>query len=146
MSAQRFTMPIYVAVFLQKDNQILLIKRSKSIICGGLYAMPGGGVDGLETLADAAIREAHEELGIIIDKKNLQFMHVQHVKRENNAEFIAFFFHTTQWTHEPAIMEPDKCDEVNWFSIDQLPQPMETSHQLALELMQQHIDFSQLGW
>src|SRR5690349_10574045 len=50
-----------VNVIVENDNgQILLIRRSDN----GNWALPGGGVDLGESVADAAVREVEEETGI----------------------------------------------------------------------------------
>lgn len=146
VSTERFTMPIYVGIILRKDNQILLMKRSQSVISGGLYAFPGGGVDGSETLTAATIRESREELGVIIDVKDLTFVHALHVKTEKNIEYIAFFYETSTWLGEPCVMEPDKCDEVAWFNLDTLPEPMTQTHIQVLTMLDQNTFLSEFGW
>ena len=83
--SERFKMPVYVVIIVrQEENKILLMKRSKSVINGGLYAFPGGGVDGSETLMNAIIRESKEELGIILAEEYVNFVHTMHVKTEKN--------------------------------------------------------------
>jgi len=34
---------------------------------------------------------------------------------------------------EPKIMEPDKCDEIGWFALDKLPQPLSIITKADLE-------------
>jgi 8-oxo-dGTP diphosphatase len=146
MSTERFHMSVYVGIILRKGNQILLMKRSKSVINGGLYAFPGGGVDGLETLTTATIRESREELGVIIDAKNLKFVHALHVKTEKNVEYVAFFYENTTWLGPPCIMEPDKCDELAWFNLNELPKPMTQTHMQVLTMVDQNKFLSEFGW
>ena len=56
--------PISVkAVILTRDDKILLLKRPSE----GHWDMPGGGVNYGESLADAFVREIHEETGLIAD-------------------------------------------------------------------------------
>ncbi|MDO9302728.1 MAG: NUDIX domain-containing protein [Anaerolineales bacterium] len=55
------------AIVLIEDNKLALIERHRA---GRHYfAFPGGGVDEGETPQQAAIREAEEELGIIVEIK-----------------------------------------------------------------------------
>ncbi len=144
-TSDRFQMAVFVGIIVRQGNQILLMKRSQATTNGGTYAFAGGGVDGSETIAAAAIRESQEELGITIMEKDLKFAHVMHVKTENNVEFIVFFYETTAWTGMPAIMEPDKCDELIWAHEHQLPTPMLPTHLQALTMMQQNITLSEFG-
>ena len=56
-----------VAVAILDDNRILLIKREDFEV----WALPGGGVDAGESLAQAAIREAREETGLQVSLTRL---------------------------------------------------------------------------
>jgi 8-oxo-dGTP diphosphatase len=146
IETERFKMTVYVIIIVRKENKILLMKRSQSVINGGLYAFPGGGVDGSETLMHAIIRESKEELGIILAEESVHFVHTMHVKTEKNGEFIAFYFETSTYDGNPSIMEPDKCDELAWFDRHALPQPMINTHEHALNMIDQKIVFSEFGW
>lgn len=145
MSTERFQMTVFVGIIVRQGNQILLMKRSQSTTNGGTYAFAGGGVDGGETIAAAAIRESQEELGITIAEKDLKFVHVIHAKTANNIEFIVFFYEATRWAGNPSIMEPHKCDELIWVDDHQLPTPMLASHKQVLDMMQQNIMISDIG-
>lgn len=52
-----------------KDNNILLIKRIKKEKT--YYVIPGGGLEGDETLEEGVIREVKEELGITVTVNDL---------------------------------------------------------------------------
>ena len=52
-----------------KDNKILVQKRKGSKLWPGYYALPAGHIDEGENQYDALIREAQEELGIVINLK-----------------------------------------------------------------------------
>jgi ADP-ribose pyrophosphatase YjhB (NUDIX family) len=54
-----------VDCLVEKDGKFLIIKESKPGR-DDLYNLPGGHVDGDETLAEAAIRETEEESGYIV--------------------------------------------------------------------------------
>jgi 8-oxo-dGTP pyrophosphatase MutT (NUDIX family) len=51
-------------LFMAKDGRVLLVRRSAEGDHAGEWAIPGGKVEQGETPAEAAIREAHEEIGI----------------------------------------------------------------------------------
>lgn len=52
------------AVVLIGDGKVALVRRVN--VQGTYYVFPGGGVEAGETVRDAAIREAHEELGMTV--------------------------------------------------------------------------------
>jgi len=56
-----------VAVAIIEDGKILLIKREDFDV----WALPGGGVEAGESVAQAAIREAREETGLVISLSRL---------------------------------------------------------------------------
>ncbi|WPK11249.1 NUDIX domain-containing protein [Lysinibacillus louembei] len=64
-------MRIRSAVIIEENDKILLIKRVKE---GQTYfVFPGGQVEQGETLEQAAIREALEEVGVIVELEGLFF-------------------------------------------------------------------------
>ncbi|MBZ9669394.1 NUDIX hydrolase [Mesorhizobium sp. ES1-3] len=62
MNEARKTLPA-VSVAVVRGDSVLLVKRAKPP-SQGLYAFPGGKVEGDETLEDAARRELMEETGL----------------------------------------------------------------------------------
>ncbi|UCI18150.1 NUDIX hydrolase [Mesorhizobium sp. B2-1-8] len=62
MNEARKTLPA-VSVAVVRGDSVLLVKRAKPP-SQGLYALPGGKVEGDETLEDAARRELMEETGL----------------------------------------------------------------------------------
>jgi len=54
-------------VILNKNNDVLLLRRSQLSPRPGGIDLPGGGVDAHESPEAAAIREVFEETGIVID-------------------------------------------------------------------------------
>ena len=71
---------------------------------------------------DAAAREAEEEVGIKLETNDLTFSTVMHrMEGDKEDERVDFFVHVHQWLGEPFNAEPDKCDELCWVDINQLP-------------------------
>ena len=60
-----------VHLILIKDDKILLQKRKGSKLWPGYYALPAGHIDAGETQYDALVREAKEELDIIINPEDI---------------------------------------------------------------------------
>ena len=52
------------AVIVIEQRNVALIKRVKNGCC--YYTCPGGKVEEHETVEEAAIREAYEELGLVV--------------------------------------------------------------------------------
>jgi len=146
MLQERFKITPFSAVILRKGQKILLMKRCKTALSGGFYAFPGGGIDGVETIPDATIREAQEELGIKLEKKNLKFVHVLHVKTDAGQEYVNFFFEATEWEGDPKVMEPHKCDEIAWFDLNNLPQSTMPTHKYVIEMVHKNSAFGEYGW
>lgn len=118
-----------VHIIITDNDKILLQKRKGSKLWPGYYALPAGHIDEGENQYDALVREAKEELDIEIDLKGITNSYV--VLRRNFFEidgkvlepYIDYYFEVTKYTGTPKIAEPDKCEELVWASIDNLPEP-----------------------
>ena len=71
---------IYIAAYLvlEKDGEILFLKRANSGFQDGKYSMVSGHFDGNETAEECIIREAKEEANITLELKNLTVVHIMH--------------------------------------------------------------------
>jgi len=122
MSKEKFNLHAAVYLILEKDNLILLMRRFNSGWNDGKYTLPAGHVDGNETMADCMVREAKEETGIIINPNDLNVVHIVH--QFSNSEYIDFYLTAKKWSGEPKIMESNKCDDMQWFPLDNLPKDL----------------------
>lgn len=116
---QHQTSHLSVFLLLIKENKILLSRRFNTGWKDGYYTLPSGHVDLNEKIKTSMIREAREECGIQLAEEDLQFFHVMHIF--TNKDYIAFFFKAEKWKGDPKIIEQDKCDDMQWFSSDTLP-------------------------
>jgi len=68
----------HIAVgIVQKDDRVLITRRSPKGLLGGLWEFPGGKVEGTESAKDACRREIEEETGIRVEV--LDYMtHIDH--------------------------------------------------------------------
>lgn len=118
-----------IHMIITKDNKVLLQKRKGSKLWPGYYALPAGHIDQGENQYDALTREAQEELGIEITKKDVIKSYT--VLRRNYFEidgkrlepYIDYYFEIENYKGTPRIMEEDKCDELIWQDLNDLPEP-----------------------
>jgi 8-oxo-dGTP pyrophosphatase MutT (NUDIX family) len=115
-----------VYLVLRKGNQILLLQRANTGYQDGMYGLVAGHVDGDELATVAMAREAKEEAGIDIDPTKLNFIHVAHrlSRGEVGQERVDLFYELREWQGEVTNAEPEKCSDLSWFDIDNLPEDM----------------------
>jgi 8-oxo-dGTP diphosphatase len=136
--------PVAVHIFFLLDEQILLLRRFNTGYEDGKYSVVAGHVDAGETVTQAAIREVREEVGVILDPKEIQIVHVMNRKSED--ERIDFFMTIRQWSGEIINNEPHKCDELAWHPLSRLPQNTIPYVRHAIECFQNRITYGEFGW
>jgi 8-oxo-dGTP diphosphatase len=141
----RFAPLVAVHLFLFKKESVLLARRFNTGYEDGKYSVPAGHIDGNETITQAMIREAKEEIGIRIKPRDLEVVHVMH-RHSPDDERVDFFLVAARWEGEPEIKEPDKCDQLGWFKSASLPANLVPYVRTALERTQQGQSFSEFGW
>ena len=127
-----------------RDGKILLLLRSGTGYMDGQYCLPSGHKDEHETAGFGACRETKEEVGIAVDPRTAECVHV--MLRKDGDERVSFFFVTTEWQGEAVNCEPDKHSEVGWFPLDQLPDNMVWWQRRGLEGYLGKEPFSTVGW
>ncbi len=145
MTLDRFKLVAAVHVFFVDDEQILMLRRRNTGYEDGNYSVPAGHVDGNETIRNAAKREAREETSVEVAVDDFQLAHVMH-RNAADAERIDFFLVTTDWQGEPTNAEPDKCDDLSWFPIDQLPPNTVPYVRAAIGHFRDGVSYSEFGW
>ncbi len=116
---RRARFPTTVHLFFIRGREVLLSRRFQTGYRDGDYSVPAGHLDGGETVVEAARREALEEVGVPLTEEDLAFTGVMH--RIEDEERVDFFFLVRSWPREPFNNEPEKCDDLRWFSLDALP-------------------------
>lgn len=144
MGKERFTLRSAVYLILRKDNEILLSRRFNTGWMDGKYSLIAGHLDGNESVFDCMIREAKEEANIEIIREDMIPVHTMH--RLSDVEYIDFYFVVKKWEGKVKIMEPDKCDALSWFPIDNLPDNLIDCVQFAILNYKNNIAFSEFGW
>lgn len=92
----------------------------------------------------AAAREADEEIGVRIEAGDIVFSSVMH--RHEGDERVDFFVQVHNWSGEPVNAEPDKCDELCWTDVNQLPSNTIPYVRRAIENHLNRVQFDEFGW
>lgn len=116
---------------LAGQEVLLQLRQNTGYMDDHWAAAAAGHVEQGETAYDAARREAREE----IDVTDLDLAFVTAMQRTRGGEpideRIDFFFTARSWLGEPRIVEPQKCAELRWFPLHELPDPV-VPHELAV--------------
>lgn len=144
MSGERLRAIVAVHLFLVRGDSVLLLRRANTGYEDGNYSVPAGHIEGGETPRAACVREAFEETGIRLAEPGLNLALVMH--RQAETERIDFFFSATEWQGEPANQEPDKCDELRWVLLSELPQNTVPYVRHAFEAWCAGTQYAEFGW
>ena len=141
----RFTIIPAVHLLFVRDGHVLLARRYNTGYEDGSFSVPAGHLDGNETVRAAAVREAAEEIDVVIRGADLGFGHVMH-RRAADGERVDFFFVIERWLGEPRLAEPDRCDELRWADPADLPSNTVTYVRAGIERALAAEPFSEFGW
>lgn len=113
-------------MIFNNQGKVFLSKRGKNVRNEkGFWEFPGGAVNFGETLANAIIREFNEEYSIQIQTMELLCV-TDHILIDEKQHWVSPTFLGIIISGEPKINEPEKCSEIGWFFLSQLPQPLMT--------------------
>jgi len=85
----------------------------------GLWEFPGGGLEFMEEFEDAIQRELQEEHSVEIEIVDTVAIGNNIIKKEMQ-HWVAPLFLCRITKGTPEIMEPKKCKEIGWFSIQNI--------------------------
>lgn len=120
-------MTVLVAAVIVHDtanHRIVLLQRGPDAKFGqGLWDLPVGKSEPGEPITRTAVRELHEETGLVVEPASLEVVHVVHgawgVEAPNG--FLTVVFATREWSGEVSNREPGKHAQVRWVDLDDLP-------------------------
>lgn len=133
-----------VHLVLRRGSEVLFGQRQNTGFEDGAWHLPSGHLEADESVIDALIREAEEEIGVIIKSEDVHFAHIMH--NSSSGGRMAFFFIVRAWKGDPENREPEKCTELHWFSADELPDHMIDYCREAMEHIAHSRSFSVYGW
>lgn len=119
--SERYVSKIVVDLLLERRNsttgktEILMMLAE---YLDNQYDLPGGHLEPGEDLYEAMIREAKEEVGIELEGKDMQIVHIYHHFKKDMLKFV---FRVKKFKNEIQNLEPEKCKELKWVDIENLP-------------------------
>ena len=143
---QRYQVTVDVHVILERHGRILLCLRQGTGYADGLYCLPSGHLEIGETIVDCAVREAREEVGVIIDPADLRPATVVHHLSPEGRPRLGVFFATDRWHGEPYNAEPGKCGGLAWPRVDELPDNTVPYTAAGVQLYRSGIGIGLHGW
>lgn len=136
----------YILLLFEKQNQVLLLRRSNSAVFGaGMLSIPGGKIEHNESARQAAVREAYEELGVQVHVDDLEFVHLLDRQGETEQLFVVVF-RAKKWLGELSNKEPEKHSEMGWFSKDTLPDDLLSAHVQVIQKIHEKVLYSEHGF
>lgn len=141
----RFKLIPAVYLILRREDKVLLLRRANTGYQDGNYSLIAGHLDGDELGTNGIVREAKEEAGITVEPSKLKFVHVSHRLSRNQVgqERIDLFYELLEWEGEVTNAEPEKCDDLSWFSINDLPDNMLPFIKLVLQAVAKGENYSE---
>ncbi len=115
-------MPVLgVNIAIIHDGKVLLTKRRDFEV----WCLPGGEVNDGESLAQAALREAQEEVGLRVQLERLVGVHSRPQWLSTGSHVVLF---AAKITGGQLCIQPQEVLEARFFSLDELPDGMLLGH------------------
>jgi 8-oxo-dGTP diphosphatase len=113
---------IGLGAIIIREGKILLGKRIGKH-GGGTWSPPGGLLEFNEEIEKGVEREVLEETGLTAKCKELITV-TNNIFREEGKHTITLFYSCESEKGEVKLMEPDKFEKWDWFTWDNLPEPL----------------------
>ena len=141
MEKEKFLSAVYM-IIKNKEGKVLLQRRQGTKLWPGFLALPAGHIDEGENAIDAVIREAKEELDITITEDDIIDSFVANRRNKSLKPYFDVYFEISSYEGTIKINEPDKCSELRWCDMNNLPEDMVDFEIEAIKNRQQGIMFS----
>lgn len=111
--------PLAIHIFFLDGDKVLLSLRENTGYEDGKYSVVAGHVEAGESIIEAGIREAKEEVGVSITPYHFRIVGSMH--RKSDDERIDYFAVVEHWSGEIKNCEENKCGGLHWYPISELP-------------------------
>lgn len=118
-----------VAIFLiNEEGKILLQRRSQNVHYNkGRYGMIANHVGKDQTLVDALMQKAEEEIGYSLNPKDIRYLTMLRRDEERERRFTYFYYIKTNIQDEDIQLNSYLATEKKWFDFEELKEKMLTS-------------------
>ena len=140
----RIVAAVYL-VLINEKNEVLLYKRNKTGFADGYYSLVAGHVEEHEGIDQAIVRETQEEIGIKIESSDFSGYSVIH-RFSELGDVLDFFILCKKWQGKIKNLEPEKCSELKFFDIDNLPKTTLNYVRKGIEAAMQKKPYMVYGW
>lgn len=150
--SEPYLTPSAIILMLMRERggkkQVLLQRRQNTGFADGLWDFScAGKVEDGESMTAAAVREAKEELGVTVAAESLRFAVLLHkCDKPYNLVYYNAYFVCTDFDGEPTICESEKCSELKWYDLDNLPDDLIDDRKFALKAYLDGEHYLEYGW
>ncbi|WP_243118295.1 NUDIX domain-containing protein [Actinomyces wuliandei] len=127
------------------STQVLLQLRQHTGYMDGYWACGvAGHVEPGESVLETAVREAQEEVGVVVAHTDLEPLTTVH--RSNDVggpgleQRVDFFFTLRRWEGRPRVREPARTAALDWFALTSLPRAVPEHERHVLQLLADALD------
>lgn len=113
-----------VGLFLVRENKEILLAKRTASHGQGQFAGIGGHLENGESFEECIMRELREEArdDLIID--NLRFLCLSNITSYPPNHYVDIGMTAVYISGKAQVMEADKIENWNWYSIENLPSPL----------------------
>ena len=131
----KIDMPIGInPIILDEDGKILLGLR-KNCYGAVTWGLPGGKLQMFETFEETAVREIKEETNLDVMVEDIDVINLANSFDLNSeTHFIQIGVLVKKYEGLLKVMEPEKCEELRFFDLDNLPEHLFASTKMNIEL------------
>lgn len=119
---------------IQNEKEEVLLGLRQSSHGAGEWSFPGGHQKFGERMEETAKREIKEETGLDVDEFELISVadEMRYIKSDGK-HYLNIGIKAVYQGGEPKILEPDKCREWKWISLENLPENLFEGTELTIK-------------
>ena len=141
MERETFLSSVYLVIY-DETGKILLQRRQGTKLWPGFLALPAGHIDKGENAYEAVIREAKEELDIVIEVEDIIDTFVVNRRNKSLIPYYDVYFVIASYRGLIKMNEPKKCAELIWCDPSSFPDDMIPFEKEAIDNNRKGIKFS----